>query len=287
MSNNGENRKYEGVSVKLSPDQYVLLNAICDALGVNTYQIFQMFFYTLCKAAAPMHELSPEIRKIMMLMETDAGWANAFNMANPNHLHVAQAILILEQEGKKGFGAVMIDKPFMGKARMTENVDDILERATEVTMHGIYRRLRLVGGMMGCNNLSDILLDLIERQGKDLREEDDRIQMNGEAQFSESGRRIEYGKRTKAKHHRTPDGEAMRQQRIVFTDEDATTTDTPDERPYGEKADEYMKTLEEQAKAEEADDMEAKGWEGEHRQTEEPPTDMEKELGFRPHGEEW
>ena len=234
MSNNGENRKYEGVSVKLSPDQYVLLNAICDALGVNTYQIFQMFFYTLCKAAAPMHELSPEIRKIMTLMETDVGWANAFNLANPNHLHVAQAILILEQEGKKGFGAVMIDKPFMDKApekvddidphrndpQMTENVDYILERVTEVTMHGIYRRLRLVGGMMKCNNLSDVLLDLIERQSKELREEDDRIQMQGEAQFSESGRRIEYGKRTKAKHHRTPDGEAMRQQRIQFTDED-------------------------------------------------------------------
>ena len=282
MSNNRENRKYEGVSVKLSPDQYVLLNAICDALGVNTYQIFQMFFYTLCKAAAPMHELSPEIRKIMTLMETDAGWANAFNMANPNHLHVAQAILILEQEGKKGFGAVMIDKPFMDKApemvddidphrndpQMTENVDYILERVTEVTMHGIYRRLRLVGGMMGCDHLSDILLDMIERQGKDLREEDDRIQMNGEAEFSESGRRIEYGKRTKAKHHRTPDGEAMRQQRIVFTEEDATTTDTPDERPYGEKADEYMKNLEEQAKAEEADDM-------------------EKEMGFKPFGQEW
>jgi hypothetical protein len=282
MSNNGENRKYEGVSVKLSPDQYVLLNAICDALGVNTYQIFQMFFYTLCKAAAPMHELSPEIRKIMTLMETDVGWANAFNLANPNHLHVAQAILILEQEGKKGFGAVMIDKPFMDKApekvddidphrndpQMTENVDYILERVTEVTMHGIYRRLRLMGGKMGCNNLSDVLLTMIDAQSIIELEEENRIQMNGEAQFSESGRRIEYGKRTKAKHHRTPDGEAMRQQRIVFTEEDATTTDMPDERPYGEKADEYMKNLEEQAKADEADDM-------------------EKEMGFKPFGQEW
>ena len=256
MSNNGENRKYEGVSVKLSPDQYVLLNAICDALGVNTYQIFQMFFYTLCKAAAPMHELSPEIRKIMTLMETDVGWANAFNMANPNHLHVAQAILILEQEGKKGFGAVMIDKPFMDKARMTECTDDILERVTEVTMHGIYRRLRLMGGKMGCDSLSDVLLTMIDAQSIIELEEENRIQMQGEAQFSESGRRIEYGKRTKAKHHRTPDGEAMRQQRIVFTDEDATTTDTPDERPYGDKADKYMKNLAEQAKAEEADDTE-------------------------------
>lgn len=239
MSNNGENRKYEGVSVKLSPDQYVLLNAICDALGVNTYQIFQMFFYTLCKAAAPMHELSPEIRKIMTLMETDVGWANAFNMANPNHLHVAQAILILEQEGKKGFGAVMIDKPFMDKApemvddidphrndpQMTENVDYILERVTEVTMHGIYRRLRLMGGQMGCDNLSDVLLTMIDAQSILELEEENRIQMQGEAQFSESGRRIEYGKRTKAKHHRTPDGEANRQQCIQFTDEDRDLAD--------------------------------------------------------------
>ena len=282
MSNKGENRKYEGVSVKLSPDQYALLNAICDALGVNTYQIFQMFFYTLCKAAAPMHELSPEIRKIMTLMETDVGWANAFNLANPNHLHVAQAILILEQEGKKGFGAVMIDKPFMDKApemvddidphrndpQMTENVDYILERVTEVTMQGIYRRLRLMGGQLGCNNLSDVLLTMIDAQSIIELEEENRIQMQGEAQFSDSGKRIEYGKRTKAKHHRTPDGEAQRQQRIQFTDEDANTTDTPDDRPYGEKADDYMKNLEEQARAEESDDM-------------------EKEMGFKPHGVEW
>lgn len=278
MTKKTNKKKYEGVSVKLSPDQYVLLNAICDALGVNTYQIFQMFFYTLCKAAAPMHELSPEIRKIMTLMETDVGWANAFNMANPNHLHVAQAILILEQEGKKGFGAVMIDKPFMGEApekvddidphrndpQMTENVDYILERVCEVTMHGIYRRLRLMGGQLGCNNLSDVLLTMIDAQSIIELEEENRIQMNGEAEFSESGRRIEYGKRTKAKHHRTPDGEAMRQQRIQFTDEDRDVAD-----------------------------YEAKDLEGEHRQTEEPPAnmsnpdDMEKDMGFKPFGQEW
>jgi hypothetical protein len=193
---------------------------------VNTYQIFQTFFYTLCKAAAPMHELSPEIRKIMTLMETDAGWANAFNMANPNHLHVAQAILILEQEGKKGFGAVMIDKPFMGETRMTECTDDILERVCEVTMHGIYRRLRLMGRQLGRNNLSDVLLTMIDTQSIIEQEKENRIQMQGEALFTDSGRRIEYGKRTKAKHHRTPDGEAQRQRRIQFTDEDRQLADS-------------------------------------------------------------
>ena len=32
------------VSVKMSAQQVELLNAICNALGVNSYQIFQMFF---------------------------------------------------------------------------------------------------------------------------------------------------------------------------------------------------------------------------------------------------
>jgi hypothetical protein len=240
-----------------------VLDKICETIGVNSYQMFQMFAYTMARAAAPQHELDPRIRKVMTMMETDASWAKAFNLANPNDLDVAQVVLILQQKDKRGFGAVMIDKPWMGEARMTECVDEILERVCEVTMHGIYRRLRLVGGMMKCNNLSDVLLDLIERLGKELREEDDRIQMQGEAEFTDSGRRIEYGKRTKAKHHRTPDGEAMRQKRIHFTDEDR-----------------------------EVADMEAQDWEGEHRQTEEPPTnmsdhDMEKEMGFKPFGQEW
>ena len=128
MSKQKDKEKYEVLSVKIKPDQAVLLDAICNVLGVNTYQIFQMFFYTLCKASAPMHELSPEIRKLMTLLETDASWAEAFNLANPDNLKVSQVILILEQEGHKGFGAVMIDKPFMSEARMTECVDDIFER---------------------------------------------------------------------------------------------------------------------------------------------------------------
>lgn len=236
------------VSVKMSAQQVELLNAICNALGVNSYQIFQMFFYVLCKASSPMHELSPEIRKLMTFMETDAGWAEAFNMANPSKLDVAQAILILQQKDKRGFGAVMIDRPFMDKARMTECVDDILERVTEVTMHGIYRRLRLMGGQLGCNNLSDVLLTMIDAQTVIELEEESKVEMKGEAQYDIRGRRIEYGKRTKVKQHRTPDSLA-RDQRIKFDDDDKA-----------------LANMEANYQPEE--------WEGEHRQTEEPPTNM-------------
>lgn len=225
------------VSVKMSAQQVELLNAICNALGVNSYQIFQMFFYVLCKASSPMHELSPEIRKLMTMMETDASWAEAFNMANPNKLDVAQVILILQQKGKRGFGAVMIDRPLMkapdkvdeldpdrADPQMTECVDDILERVAEVTMHGIYRRLRLLGARKGCNHLSDVLLTMIDDQTTIELEEESKVEMKGEAQYDIRGRRIEYGKRTRAKQHRTPDSLA-RDQRIKFDDDDKALAD--------------------------------------------------------------
>ena len=220
MSKQKDKEKYEVLSVKIKPDQAVLLDAICNVLGVNTYQIFQMFFYTLCKASAPMHELSPEIRKLMTLLETDASWAEAFNLANPDKLKVAQVILILEQEGHKGFGAVMIDKPFMSEARMTECVDDIFERTCEVTMHGIYRRVRLYGARLGCENLSDTLLTLVDGETIALLDEEAKAEMKGEALYDYRGRRIEYGKKSKAKQHRTPDSLAQ-DQRIKFDGSDA------------------------------------------------------------------
>ena len=205
------------VSVKLQKSQVDLLNAICDTLGVNSYQIFQMFFYTLMRASAPMHELSPEIRKIMTLMETDAGWAEAFNLANPNQLDVAQCILILQQEDKRGFGAVMVDKPFLSDATMTENVDDILERVCTVTMHGIFRRLRSLGAKMECHNLSDVLLTMIDAQTILELDEENRVEMKGEGMYDHRGRKIEYGKKTKTHGHRTPDSVAQ-DQRITFPD---------------------------------------------------------------------
>ena len=229
MSQNNKDN-YALLQTKISPQQAELLDAICNALGVNTYQIFQMFFYTLCKASAPMHELSPEIRKLMTLMETDAGWAEAFNMANPDRLKVAQVVLILEQKNHKGFGAVMIDRPFMSDARMTECVDDILERVCEVTMHGIYRRLRLIGAEHDCKNLSDILLTMVDAQTILDMDEASKVEMKGEALYDYRGRPIKYGARTKAKQHRTPDSLAadqrIKQATIVFDDFDREAADT-------------------------------------------------------------
>jgi hypothetical protein len=249
MKNNQE--RFEQLGTKIDPAMAEVLDAVCNALHTDVYHLLQWFAYTVIRAAAPHHRLSPEIQKVMTLLECDAGWQNAFNLANPDKKRVAQVILILEQESHKGFGAVMIDKPFMGDARQTECVDDILERVCEVTMRGIYRRLRLMGAELDCENLSDILLTMLDMQELQNAIESDRNELPGLGEQTDGGRDYAYGKKTKAKQKRTPDSMAN-DQRIKFDDYDATTTDEP-EKPYGEKADEYLRDLEERARKEAED----------------------------------
>ncbi len=254
---NKEKEKYVPMGTKVSPAMADVINAICDSLGVDVYHLLQQFLYTMVRASHQQHELSPEIQKIMTLMETDAGWQNAFNICNPDGLKVSQVVLILEQENKKGFGAVMINKPWCGASTQTECVDEILERVTEVTMRGIYRRLRNIGGTMQCGCLSDILLRMIDAQTIIELDELDRQEICGRNDIADNGRAYAYGKKTKAKQHRTIDNEAHRQQMLAFDDIDR------DEPPLP------------------VDD-----WEGEQRGDSPTPEELEDQLGCRPFGAE-
>ena len=214
-----ENDKYVVISTKVSPDTAEQLNAICDAMKVDTYHIFQWFVQVLVRMASPDHQLTPDIQKLMAIMENDAGWQEAFNMCAPNgKLDIAQMILILQQKDKKGFGAVMIDKPFLNEATQTENVDSIVERAIEVCMKGVYRRLRMLA---------------VDIQNLD---KENAEQMQGPNNFHEYGRQIAYGKKTKSIHRKGIDM-FDRQTTIKFTDDDrkaaAHEADDNNEPPEG------------------------------------------------------
>ena len=218
MAKNKDER-FEQLGTKIDPAMAEVLDACCNAMGVDVYHLLQWFAYTIVKASAPMHSLDPRIQKLMTMLDRDAGWQNAFNLCNPDRLKVSQVILILEQEGHKGFGAVMIDKPWMGALmRQTECVDDILERVCEVMMSGIYRRLRMMGADMECNNLSDVLLTMLDAQDILNAEEREASELPGMGDIAPNGRVVAYGKRTKRKKHFTPD--TMPTQRTIFDDID-------------------------------------------------------------------
>ena len=198
--------RFEQIGSKIDPAMAEVLDACCNALGVDIYHLLQWFCYVIVKASAPMHALDPRIQKLMTMLDRDAGWQNAFNLCNPDHLKVAQVILILEQEGHRGFGAVMVDKPWMGAmTHQTECVDDILKRVAEVTMSGIYRRLRLMGAELDCNNLSDILLTMLDAQDIANLDASDRAEGPQLGDIAPNGKAVAYGKRTKRKKHFSPD----------------------------------------------------------------------------------
>ena len=222
--------KFVPMGTKVSQDAAVVWDAICQARQTDTYHMLQNFIYTMIRAAADPHGVNTDIQKILSMLDTDAGWQNAFNLCAPNvKAKVAQVVLILEQEGKKGFGAVMVNRPFMSDATMTECTDDILERVCEVTMRGIYRRLRQLGAKMECENLSDILLTLIDAQTIIELDNELRQELPGMGDRAENGKEYAYGKRTKQTKRRTPDT-LPQQQRITFTDEDREQADAEVER---------------------------------------------------------
>lgn len=235
-----ENDKFEPMGTKIDPAMAVVWNAICDALGTDTYHLLQQFIYAMIRMSSTAHKLTPEVQKLMMLLETDVAWQNAINLCAPSGKQtISQMILIVEQEGKRGFGMYKIDKPFMGECEcnQTENVNRILERVLEVGFQGIYRKLRKMGEELQCEYFSDVILTMLDKQDFLNSVEEDRREMNGENNFTDRGQRIEYGKKSKSYHHRTPDGEAMRQQRIHFDDFDR---ETGDGQAYGTAPDEAM-----------------------------------------------
>ena len=217
METNNKER-FEQLGTKIDPAMAEVLNACCDALQTDVYHLLQWFAYTVIRAASPLHQMTPEIQKLMTLMESDAGWQTAFNLAAPDRKKIAQVVLILEQEGHKGFGAVMIDRPWMGEARQTECVDDILERVTKVLVPGIYRRLESLKRKLEAESTLDALLTMIDAQTIFELDEAERAEMPQMGDVAPNGKPLAYGKRTKRKKHFTPD--TMPTQTSLFGDID-------------------------------------------------------------------
>jgi hypothetical protein len=77
---------------------------------------------------------------------------------------------------------------------------------------------------MDCQNLSDVLLTMIDAQTILDLDEGFRAELPGMGDYNYNGKQVAYGKKTKAKQHRTPDSVAQ-DQRIKFDDYDREVAD--------------------------------------------------------------
>ena len=236
---------FEPKGTKISPAMAVVWDAVCEALGTNTYDLIQNFIYSMIRAASEQHDKSPEIQRLLDALDLDPGWQNAINLCAPNgKLKISQMVLIVEQEDKQGFGMVMLDKPYMGDVQQTENVNLIIERVLEVGLKKLYKKLRMIKADMRVNWLSDVLASMIVAQDLLNAEQADQEEMPGYGDYHDRGKRVVYGNKHKRVPHRTPDSLANSQTTIQWTDDDR-----------------------------EIAEYEAEGWEGEIRQREEKPSE--------------
>ena len=160
-------------------------------------------------------------RLLIDSLKLDVAFSKAFNFASPTATaEIAQMILILQQPGRKGFGLMMIDRPFMSDAVVTHCVDTILERVTEVGMADLYKELRQIGVKLDSQSVRETLVLMCDSQQISILNGEDADEMPGMGNFHDFGKQVEYGKRYKRKPRRTPDSLANSQQRIVFDDYD-------------------------------------------------------------------
>ena len=252
---------FELVQTKVPTHIKQLLDILAKQRGMSTYELLQLLingFITAAKASGP---LSPQMKTLIEMLQTDTSWKGAFSFTGlSGSTDIEQVILIMRQRdqagrAKPGFGIAMIDHPCCGGTTMTLCVDDILERVVEVSMKGLYRQLRQIGVSLESNSIRETLTLLCDAKAIEDLNEQDRLEMPGYGEYHDFGKRIEYEKKFKRVPHRTPDSVANQQQRIVFDDYDR-----------------------------EVADYEAKDWEGEHRNPEndEPPAGMP-----RPFDQEW
>ena len=236
--------RYITLATKVSRTAAEQLARIAKKKGMTIYELIQMVCDTLIRYMDDRHNLSEEMERAMAIFEHMTGWADALNLADPTvNKEVAQAVYIFQDADgeKKGFRATMVNKPFFDKWTQTDNVMDIFERIFNICMPELYMKLFRARIILGCERVSEVInllsdAEVIMRLNGELRTEFE------DAGRTDSGKAIEYGQRTKRKKHLTPDDI---QTHIVFGDYDR-----------------------------EVADMEARDWEGEHRQTEEPPTNM-------------
>ena len=199
------------VATKVPPHVAELLNIIAKSKGTDIYGLLQLFIEVIITAAKTTTHVSPKMKLLLHMLEVDSGWNNAFNFANPRaQMDIAQMILILQQnDGKRpreGFGMVMLDKPFMGDdARQTLCVDDILERVAKVSMKGLYKELEQVRIALEMESLRETLTTLCDAALIEHMNEMDAAEGPQVGNFTDFGKAIEWGKRTKRKKHFTPD----------------------------------------------------------------------------------
>jgi hypothetical protein len=230
MEKNNEKDKYVMVGTKVSPKFAETFNRICRKKGLNKYQAIQMMVDTFVRYTDDRYNLSEEMSLLMSAFEHMDGWNGAFNLADASaDKQIDEAIYFLTAAERNGARAIMVHRPYFGNWTETSNVQMILERVIEVLMPERYRRLRILASDKECNSILELIDRMIDAHTIDQLEQSFRREFE-DAGRTDAGKSVGYGRKTKGLHHHTIDGEAARQARLHFDDDDREQADEEAQR---------------------------------------------------------
>jgi hypothetical protein len=215
-TNNNETKqqdeRYVVLATKVSRHAAEQLARIARKKDMTIYELIQMVCDTLIRYMDDRHNLTAEMERAMSIFEHMVGWANAMNLADPTlRAEVAQAVYILQDtEGRKGFRAKMVSKPFCGIWDETSNVMEIFERIFNVCLPELYMKLFRAKIMLECNSVTEVINLLCDAEVFARLDAENRAEFEGTAK-TEVGKQYQYGARTKAHGHRSPDSLAQDQ----------------------------------------------------------------------------
>lgn len=194
---------YELLQTKVSPEFKRIFTQICEKKGLTTYTVMQMMADTFVRYTDDMHNLSPEMSQLMNLFEHMIGWSNALNLADHTCTkEIEEAIDVMTADKRKGCRCILVERPFFGNWFETVNTQVILERMFERLCPEIYRRLRALAVDMECSSILELINFMIDAHTVEQLNAEYRAPFE-DARRHQYGRKIEYGQRTKRKHHKS------------------------------------------------------------------------------------
>lgn len=199
-----DNENYVMLGTKTRKDFAETFNRICKKKGIKVYNAIQMMVDTFVRFTDDRHNLSVEMERLMSVFEHMDGWKDAFNLADPTpDRDIQEALYFITGTDRKGARGVMVHRPFFGNWTETVNIQYIIERVLEVMCPERYRRLRALAVEMDCNSILDLLDEMINNHTSELM--NDQFRQGFADNNRHYGKPVEYGQRTKRKHHKSVD----------------------------------------------------------------------------------
>jgi hypothetical protein len=221
-----DNDKFVNLATKVSRHSAERLAALAAAKGMTIYEVMQMCIDTLVRYTDDRHNLTKEMEQAMAIFEHMIGWADALNLADPAvQREVAEAVYILQDPTgeKKGFRAVMVEKPFCGLWTQTANVQTIFDRLFNILFPEMYMKLYRAKIIMGFETVVEVLNGLADADAIAHLNDEFRQEFENAAR-ADNAKAVGYGRKTRGLQHRTPDSYAQ-DQRIKFDDYDRDTAE--------------------------------------------------------------